>query len=360
MIHVVAGNSRNERDRSRERSPLRPQPTSYGSVVPIPGPSGVQPPPPCLAPRHSEGGEYKVANTHRRGSLWGSLSPSLPKITGRQFIAGAVISLVLAKLVAFSCLNEARGAMRKEAKHLEIERIQNESSKLENERIALETVIRLSKLERARLEKQREDEREMLEDALQMLKDEGLALKNEREMLEDERKMSRDERLALKEERERLEDELQMSKDERLALNEEREMSKDERKMSKDERLALKEERERWEKAREDRVPQGAFWESVWPAEDCRSYGKREYWGVLRNIPEDWTDIDACMNMPAEIKGVTVRRPHRCHYVEGSPHIHGFWMVDWNQLDCKPWHQDFNDKVSLAQPWVLRFRIQLG
>ena len=250
--------------------------------------------------------------------------------------------------------------MRKEAKHLEIERIQNESTKLENERMALETVIRLSKLERARLEKQREDEREMLEDALQMLKDEGLALKNEREMLEDERKMSRDERLALKKEREMLEDELQMSKDERLALNEEREMSKDERKISKDERLALKEERERWEKAREDRVPQGAFWESVWPAEDCRSYGKREYWGVLRNIPEDWTDIDACMNMPAEIKGVPVRRPYRCHYVEGSPHIHGFWMVDWNQIDCKPWHQDFNDKVSLAQPWVLRFPIQLG
>jgi hypothetical protein len=126
-----------------------------------------------------------------------------------------------------------------------------------------------------------------------------------------------------------------------------------------EERSALQEERERWEKAREDRVPQGAFWETVWPAWDCRSYGKREYWGVLHNIPEDWTDIDACMNMPVEIKGVSVRRPHRCEYVEGSPHIHGFWMVDWGQLDCKPWHKDFNDRVSLAQPWVSRFHIQL-
>ena len=126
------------------------------------------------------------------------------------------------------------------------------------------------------------------------------------------------------------------------------------------ERLALQEERERWEKAREDRVPQGAFWETVWPAWDCRSYGKREYWGVLRNIPEDWTDIDACMNTPVEINGVAVRRPHRCQYVEGSPHIHGFWMVDWDQLDCQPWHQDFNDKASLAQPWVSRFHTQLN
>ena len=224
--------------------------------------------------------------------------------------------------------------MRKEAKHLEIERValRNESTRLEHERIALESstlkmegernalesAIRLSKLERARLEKQREkleDEREMLENERQTLEDEGLALEEERERWENERQML------------------------------------------KDERLALKEERERWKKAHEGRGPQGAFWESVLPAEDCLSYGKREYWGVLRDIPEGWTDVDACMNMPAEIKGVSVRRPHRCHYVEGSPHIHGFWMVDWDQLDCQPWHQDFNDKVSLAQSLVSRFHI---
>jgi len=107
------------------------------------------------------------------------------------------------------------------------------------------------------------------------------------------------------------------------------------------ERLA--EEREKWGKAREDRVPQGAFWDTTWPAQECRAYGKREYWGILWNIPEDWTAVDACMNMPVEIKGVTIRRPYRCAYVEGSPHIHGYWMVDWHQPDCKPWHKDFHD-----------------
>ncbi|KAF9647049.1 hypothetical protein BDM02DRAFT_3063939, partial [Thelephora ganbajun] len=88
---------------------------------------------------------------------------------------------------------------------------------------------------------------------------------------------------------------------------------------------------------------QGAFWETVLPAYDCRSYGKREYWGILRNIPEGWTDVDACMNMPVEIKGVSVRRPYRCGYVANSPHIHAFWMVDWDQPDCKPWHIDITD-----------------
>ena len=112
------------------------------------------------------------------------------------------------------------------------------------------------------------------------------------------------------------------------------------------ERGRLRREREFWEKAREDRVPQGAFWEVILPAVDCRGYGKREYWGILQNIPQGWTAIDACMNMPAEIQGVTVRRPDRCTFVEGSPHIVGYWMVDWDQPDCKPWYEAFHDAVS--------------
>lgn len=100
------------------------------------------------------------------------------------------------------------------------------------------------------------------------------------------------------------------------------------------------------EKARDIRIPQGAFWDPLLPAPDCRAYGKREYHGALQNIPENRTDMDACMNMPVEIKGVTLKRPHRCGYVEGSPRIHGFWTVDWDQPDCKPWHQDVTDKVS--------------
>ena len=125
---------------------------------------------------------------------------------------------------------------------------------------------------------------------------------------------------------------------------------KSEREKLEQEEEKLRLEREWWERAREDRVPQGAFWEVVWPAWDCRAYGKREYWGALQNIPEGWTAMDACTNMPVEIKGVTVRRPDRCAFVEGSPHIHGYWTVDWDQPDCKPWYRDFHDAVSPTFP----------
>ena len=124
-----------------------------------------------------------------------------------------------------------------------------------------------------------------------------------------------------------------------------------ERDLLEREKGELRKEREKLEKAREDRVPQGAFWAAEpWPALNCRAYGKREYWAELQNIPEDWTDLDACMNMPTTIKDVFVRRPDRCGYVAGSPHIHGFWMVDWDQIDCQPWHIDVSDKVSSGQP----------
>jgi len=132
-----------------------------------------------------------------------------------------------------------------------------------------------------------------------------------------------------------------------------------EREKSEQQREKMRRERELWEKPLEDRVPRGAFWEVVWPAWDCRAYGKREYWGTLRNIPDGWSAIDACMNMPVEIKGVTVRRPARCAFVEGSPHIHGYWMVDWDQTDCKPWYRDFRDAVSPISPSVRAFQSHL-
>ena len=124
-----------------------------------------------------------------------------------------------------------------------------------------------------------------------------------------------------------------------------------EREKSEREREKLRREREFWEKVPEDRVPQGAFWEVVWPAWVCRAYGKREYWGMLRNIPQGWSAIDACMNMPVEIKGVTIRRPDRCKFVDGSPHIHGYWIVDWDEQGCKPWYRDFRDAVSPKIPF---------
>ena len=123
-----------------------------------------------------------------------------------------------------------------------------------------------------------------------------------------------------------------------------------EREKTEREREAMAREKELWEKAKENRIPLGAFWDAVWPAWDCRAYGRREYWGVLKNIPKDWTPMDACMNMPVEIKGVTVRRPQRCAYVWGSPHIQGYWMVDWDQPDCKPWYRDYQDAVGANRP----------
>jgi len=133
-----------------------------------------------------------------------------------------------------------------------------------------------------------------------------------------------------------------------------------EREKSEREREKMRRDRELWEKPLEDRVPQGASWEVVWPAWECRAYGMREYWGTLRNIPAGWSAVDACMNMPVEIKGVTVRRPNRCAFVEGSPDIHGYWMVDWDQADCKPWHQDFRDAVSPMFPSSLSGRRRFG
>lgn len=109
------------------------------------------------------------------------------------------------------------------------------------------------------------------------------------------------------------------------------------------EREAMAHEKELWEKAKEVRVPHGAFWEDISPAWDCLAYGKREYLGALRNVPKGWSAIDACMNMPAEVKGVTFRRPDRCGYIRGSLHVHGHWVVDWDQPDCKPWFRDFQE-----------------
>ena len=93
---------------------------------------------------------------------------------------------------------------------------------------------------------------------------------------------------------------------------------------SRNDRGELRHAKEFLGKVPKGRVPQGAFWEAVWAAWDCRTYGKREYWGMPRNMPEGWSAIDACMSMPVDIK-----------FADGSPHIHGYWIVDLDQADCK-------------------------
>ena len=192
-------------------------------------------------------------------------------------------------------MREQRGAMREEARHLESERIglRSESDRLEKERSALQSSIR-----------ELEEEKDALESAIRRSGMERSKLEREKLLLEDERHVW------------------------------------------EQEKEKLREERERWEKAREERIPRGAFWGPLLPAPDCRAYGKREYRGALKNIPDGRTDMDACVNMPVEIKGVTLKRPHRCGYVDGSSDIHGFWTVDWDQPDCKPWHQDVTDTVG--------------
>ena len=168
-------------------------------------------------------------------------------------------------------------------------------------------------------------------------------LEQQEEKLEKEKVQWKGERVQWEQERVEWEREREESK-------QEREKSEREREKSEWEREEMRRDRELWEKAREDRVPLGAFWEVVWPAWDCRAYGRREYWGLLQNIPEGWSAMDACLNMPVEIRGVTIRRPYRCGFVGGS--IHGYWMVDWDQPDCKPWYRDFYDAVS---PGILDF-----
>jgi hypothetical protein len=189
----------------------------------------------------------------------------------------------------------------------------------------------------------REQEHAMRREAVH-LKNERIALRSESDRLEGERIALQGESDRLEEERLALESATHRSEQERLRLERGKRLMEGERHLLERERGQWKRERERWEEARKDRLPQSAFWDPLRPSQDCRAYGRREYWGALQNIPEGWNDMEACTNMPAEIKDAYVRRPDRCGYVKGSPHIHGFWMVDWDQVDCKPWHTDATDK----------------
>jgi hypothetical protein len=343
---MTARTNQHQRDGSHERSPLIPQysSASYGTS---------QPPPPHEA---TDSDEYQTTTAHQERpdspplylaalATFAKYRPA--KFTGRWCIGAFVVFLVIvAQVVALIFLSskfgqytnaaarwrEERGAMMEETKHLESERIafQSESDRLERERLALDSTTRRMLVEKEALEsaiRRSELERSRLEKEKQLLEEERHALAQEKEELREERGKLREEKEELMEVEEKL-------KEEKEALTEERKK--------------LKEERERWEKVREDRVPQGAFWGALTPAEDCRSYGTREYKAVLQNIPEDWTDVDACMNMPVEIKGVDIRRPLRCESTEDSPHIQATWMVDWEQPDCRPWHANVTDTVSFA------------
>ena len=329
---IVTRNVQHERGRSRERSPLMSQrsSTSYGTSGPVP--------PQCVeAPSDSKSG-YQSTRLHQPQR--DPLPPPWTTITKKHFIFFLIIPVLVAMFIGLASrieeLNKAATRINREADCPE-----NERHSLEREREVLKDEWQLLKQERGALK----GERQLFKQERETVKGERQSLKQERGVLKDERQLFEQERETLKGERQSLKQERGALKGERQLFGQDREAFKGERQLLRKERSALKEERERWEKAREDYFPRGAFWGGISPALDCRAYGKREYWGALENIPEDWTDMNACMNMPVEIKGVAIRRPDRCSYAEGSPHIHGYWMVHWNQSDCKPWHQDFHDTV---------------
>jgi len=247
-------------------------------------------------------------------------------------------------LARYIDLEAAANDASREKSALVVEREKSERERIrwEQEKETMKRERGKSELEREELRRERNEfklEKDELEQERVKLEREGVRLERERQMWERERQMLEWERGGWEVDKAKWELEKEKWEQDKAEWKSEREKLEQE-----EEKLRL--EREWWERAREDRVPQGAFWEVVWPAWDCRAYGKREYWGALQNIPEGWTAMEACTNMPVEIKGVTVRRPDRCAFVEGSPHIHGYWMVDWDQPDCKPWYRDFHDAVS--------------
>ena len=320
-MSIVVRNGQNGQGTSAETPLISGHPQAfYGASGPVPRAPDLRPPPPYATSNSGADREYVAPHVYYPQQH----SSPVPSISITQWlIAGTVLFNLFASIFCYDLptkisqyneeatqLRQEQYGMIKQAKHLERERaaFRNESTRLEKERIALD---------------------------LSTLKMEGERLALESVIRHSE------------EERSRFEEEKQLMEAERSRLEKQAHTLEYERQSLEKEEVALREERERWERARDEQsIPQGAFWEVVWPAWDCRAYGKREFWGVLRNSPEGRTEMDACMNMPVEIGGVTIRRPSRCQYVEGSPYIHGFWMVDWDQPDCKPWHENFADRVS--------------
>jgi len=316
-------------------SPTRPP--GLSSVRP-PGPSPVRPP--VLIP-HPTGGtvQRRTTTVISRG-----ITICLAIILFQSVLI-ICRSDVLARYIDLDAAAH-RASREKSALMVEREKSERERIKWEQERETLKRERARSELEREELQRKMNEfklERNELEQERVKLEREGVKLEQERQRWERERQTWEWERGGWEVDKGKWELEREKWEQEMGEWESEREKLELEK-----EKLRL--EREWWERAREDRVPQGAFWQVVWPAWDCRAYGKREYWGELQNIPEGWTAMDACTNMPVEIKGVTVRRPDRCAFVEGSPHIHGYWMVDWDQPDCKPWYRDFHDAVSPMSP----------
>ena len=239
-------------------------------------------------------------------------------------------------------------AAEREKSEQEREKMEKQKVELEHEKAKLEQEVVKWEWERAMWER----EKAKWEQDRVKWEQEGVKLRQDRAKWKQDMEEWEQDRIDWKLNRAQWEQDRVGWGQDRMKWEQEREKLEHEGEKLERERERLRLERERWEKAKEDRIPQGAFWDVVSPAPACLSYGKREYWATLQNVPEDWSAMDACMSMPVDIKGVTVRRPYRCQraLVDGTPYLRGHWMVDWDQPDCKPWYRDFHDAVSLRPP----------
>ena len=215
-MSVVVINNRYRQGRSRERSPL-------GHIAP-------RPPTVVVANQTSRPLRMKqpliTTTTGTKKLLFTNTNEIHVKITTGRTGIPFIFLVILAQVVAFIFfydlpnkihnynkatvrMREQQDAMRKEARHLESERIalRGESGRLEKQRLELESTI-----------------------------------------------------LELEGERDALESAIRRSEQERLRLGQEKQLLDDERRLMEREKEEWREERERWEKARKVHVPQGAFW----------------------------------------------------------------------------------------------------
>ncbi|KAH7921621.1 hypothetical protein BV22DRAFT_1038435 [Leucogyrophana mollusca] len=108
-------------------------------------------------------------------------------------------------------------------------------------------------------------------------------------------------------------------------------------------------EKERRQREVEERQRLGMFWSDLRGFQGCKSYATREYTAQLWNVPNNYPHrIEACMNTPIVIHGVTYDKPTRC-VDNGSYGLVGFWEVNHNEPSCSTFWEFFKDKGCVAQ-----------
>ncbi|KAH7906589.1 hypothetical protein BJ138DRAFT_1015975, partial [Hygrophoropsis aurantiaca] len=108
-------------------------------------------------------------------------------------------------------------------------------------------------------------------------------------------------------------------------------------------------ERERRQREADERLRLGMFWADLVGDHGCAAYATREYSARLTNVPEWYTHrIEACMDTPVVIHGITYKKPTRC-VDEGSNGLFGHWMVDHNEPACSTFWESYKDKGCTAQ-----------